>query len=158
MLIVFSLSLFLLYRKVSYLAYGFWSHSGNSIKQCTHTFTNMESLNIFIQEPQEKCLICLKPLFITGLWTVMLWTLGWFFYLDKYFFFLWYFREKFPSHFKFKEYCPLVFRHLRERFNVDDQEFAVSTVLVTVYIVYIYYMPLFGPLHGNPGGIGVCSS
>ena len=36
------------------------------------------------------------------------------------------FREKFPSHFKFKEYCPLVFRHLRERFNIDDQEFAVS--------------------------------
>jgi hypothetical protein len=36
------------------------------------------------------------------------------------------FREKFPSHFKFKEYCPLVFRKLREGFNIDDQAYAVS--------------------------------
>jgi len=33
-----------------------------------------------------------------------------------------------PSHFKFKEYCPLVFRNLRERFNIDDQDFQVSFV------------------------------
>ncbi|XP_046846332.1 phosphatidylinositol 5-phosphate 4-kinase type-2 alpha-like isoform X2 [Xenia sp. Carnegie-2017] len=35
-------------------------------------------------------------------------------------------REKFPSHFKFKEYCPLVFRKLREGFNIDDQAYARS--------------------------------
>ncbi|XP_028394004.1 phosphatidylinositol 5-phosphate 4-kinase type-2 alpha-like isoform X2 [Dendronephthya gigantea] len=35
-------------------------------------------------------------------------------------------REKFPSHFKFKEYCPLVFRKLREGFNIDDQAYADS--------------------------------
>lgn len=31
-----------------------------------------------------------------------------------------------PSHFKFKEYCPMVFRNLRERFGIDDQDFQVS--------------------------------
>lgn len=34
-------------------------------------------------------------------------------------------RENMPSHFKFKEYCPLVFRNLRERFGIDDQDFLV---------------------------------
>ncbi|XP_072775636.1 phosphatidylinositol 5-phosphate 4-kinase type-2 gamma isoform X3 [Taeniopygia guttata] len=32
-------------------------------------------------------------------------------------------RENLPSHFKFKEYCPQVFRNLRERFGVDDQDY-----------------------------------
>uniref|UniRef100_A0A7N6BWD8 Phosphatidylinositol 5-phosphate 4-kinase type-2 alpha n=1 Tax=Anabas testudineus TaxID=64144 RepID=A0A7N6BWD8_ANATE len=32
-------------------------------------------------------------------------------------------KENMPSHFKFKEYCPLVFRNLRERFSIDDQDF-----------------------------------
>lgn len=36
------------------------------------------------------------------------------------------FRENMPSHFKFKEYCPMVFRNLRERFGIDDQDFQVS--------------------------------
>lgn len=31
-----------------------------------------------------------------------------------------------PSHFKVKEYCPLVFRNLRERFGVDDVEYRES--------------------------------
>lgn len=30
-------------------------------------------------------------------------------------------KENMPSHFKFKEYCPSVFRNLRERFNIDDE-------------------------------------
>lgn len=29
-------------------------------------------------------------------------------------------KENMPSHFKVKEYCPLVFRNLRERFGIDD--------------------------------------
>ncbi|XP_032813048.1 phosphatidylinositol 5-phosphate 4-kinase type-2 alpha isoform X1 [Petromyzon marinus] len=37
-----------------------------------------------------------------------------------------YLRENMPSHFKFKEYCPLVFRNLRERFDIDDQDFQRS--------------------------------
>ncbi|MEE6466884.1 hypothetical protein FKM82_007080 [Ascaphus truei] len=32
-------------------------------------------------------------------------------------------KENMPSHFKFKEYCPMVFRNLRERFAIDDQDF-----------------------------------
>uniref|UniRef100_A0AAY5KHV4 Phosphatidylinositol 5-phosphate 4-kinase type-2 alpha n=1 Tax=Esox lucius TaxID=8010 RepID=A0AAY5KHV4_ESOLU len=32
-------------------------------------------------------------------------------------------KENMPSHFKFKEYCPLVFRNLREKFGIDDQDF-----------------------------------
>ncbi|KFP32455.1 Phosphatidylinositol 5-phosphate 4-kinase type-2 gamma, partial [Colius striatus] len=34
-------------------------------------------------------------------------------------------RENLPSHFKFKEYCPQVFRNLRERFGIDDQDYQV---------------------------------
>jgi len=33
-------------------------------------------------------------------------------------------KENMPGHFKFKEYMPLVFRNLRERFNVDEQLYA----------------------------------
>ncbi|XP_057273002.1 phosphatidylinositol 5-phosphate 4-kinase type-2 gamma [Pezoporus wallicus] len=35
-------------------------------------------------------------------------------------------RENLPGHFKFKEYCPQVFRNLRERFGIDDQDYQVS--------------------------------
>lgn len=40
------------------------------------------------------------------------------------------FRENMPSHFKFKEYCPMVFRNLRERFGIDDQDFQVGLLCV----------------------------
>ncbi|XP_040857180.1 phosphatidylinositol 5-phosphate 4-kinase type-2 beta isoform X4 [Ochotona curzoniae] len=32
-------------------------------------------------------------------------------------------KENLPSRFKFKEYCPMVFRNLRERFGIDDQDY-----------------------------------
>uniref|UniRef100_A0A8C7QUK6 PIPK domain-containing protein n=1 Tax=Oncorhynchus mykiss TaxID=8022 RepID=A0A8C7QUK6_ONCMY len=32
-------------------------------------------------------------------------------------------KENLPSRFKFKEYCPMVFRNLRERFSIDDQDY-----------------------------------
>ncbi|XP_021956041.1 phosphatidylinositol 5-phosphate 4-kinase type-2 alpha isoform X2 [Folsomia candida] len=35
-------------------------------------------------------------------------------------------KENLPSHFKFKEYCPLVFRNLRERFGIDDLDYRES--------------------------------
>jgi len=35
-------------------------------------------------------------------------------------------KENMPGHFKFKEYMPLVFRNIRERFNVDEKLFARS--------------------------------
>jgi len=35
-------------------------------------------------------------------------------------------KENLPSHFKVKEYCPLVFRNLRERFCIDDLDFLNS--------------------------------
>lgn len=38
-------------------------------------------------------------------------------------------RENLPSRFKFKEYCPLVFRNLRERFGIDDQDYQVQSRL-----------------------------
>lgn len=40
--------------------------------------------------------------------------------------FLVFFRESMPSHFKFKEYCPLVFRNLRERFGIQEAQYMVS--------------------------------
>lgn len=35
-------------------------------------------------------------------------------------------RENLPGHFKFKEYCPQVFRNLRERFGVEDLDYQVT--------------------------------
>jgi len=35
-------------------------------------------------------------------------------------------KESMPSHFKVKEYCPLVFRNLRERFGVDEVDYRES--------------------------------
>ncbi|XP_064456579.1 phosphatidylinositol 5-phosphate 4-kinase type-2 alpha-like isoform X2 [Ornithodoros turicata] len=35
-------------------------------------------------------------------------------------------KENMPSHFKVKEYCPLVFRNLRERFGIDDVDYINS--------------------------------
>lgn len=35
-------------------------------------------------------------------------------------------KENMPSHFKIKEYCPLVFRDLRERFGIDDTDYRKS--------------------------------
>merc|ERR1711988_11374 len=35
-------------------------------------------------------------------------------------------KENMPSHFKVKEYCPLVFRNLRERFGIDDASYVKS--------------------------------
>ncbi|XP_062842794.1 phosphatidylinositol 5-phosphate 4-kinase type-2 gamma [Trichomycterus rosablanca] len=37
-------------------------------------------------------------------------------------------KENLPGHFKFKEYCPQVFRNLRERFGIEDQDYQVSLV------------------------------
>ncbi|XP_030585701.1 phosphatidylinositol 5-phosphate 4-kinase type-2 gamma-like [Archocentrus centrarchus] len=37
-------------------------------------------------------------------------------------------KENLPGQFKFKEYCPQVFRNLRERFGIEDQDFQVSLV------------------------------
>jgi len=37
-------------------------------------------------------------------------------------------KENLPSHFKFKEYCPLVFRNVRERFGIDDQDLRESLI------------------------------
>ncbi|XP_073519403.1 phosphatidylinositol 5-phosphate 4-kinase type-2 gamma [Phyllobates terribilis] len=42
-------------------------------------------------------------------------------------------RENLPSHFKFKEYCPQVFRNLRERFVIDDTDYQVSLTRSSPY-------------------------
>ncbi|XP_076471894.1 phosphatidylinositol 5-phosphate 4-kinase type-2 alpha-like [Babylonia areolata] len=35
-------------------------------------------------------------------------------------------KDSMPSHFKVKEYCPLVFKNLRDRFGIDDTQYMVS--------------------------------
>jgi len=37
-------------------------------------------------------------------------------------------KENLPSHFKVKEYCPIVFRNLRERFGIYDEDFLASLI------------------------------
>lgn len=45
------------------------------------------------------------------------------------------FRENLPSRFKFKEYCPMVFRNLRERFCIDDQDYQVTLPTRPMHVV-----------------------
>ncbi|XP_035735797.1 phosphatidylinositol 5-phosphate 4-kinase type-2 beta-like isoform X1 [Vespa mandarinia] len=42
-------------------------------------------------------------------------------------------KENMPSHFKIKEYCPLVFRNLRERFGIDDLDYKESMTRCRAY-------------------------
>ena len=52
-----------------------------------------------------------------------------------------------PSHFKIKEYCPLVFRNLRERFAIDDSDYRQSLTRYLQYYCYILYY--FKLIHVN---------
>ena len=40
-------------------------------------------------------------------------------------------RENLPGQFKFKDYCPQVFRNLRERFGIEDQDYQVRLLTST---------------------------
>ncbi|KAJ6660579.1 hypothetical protein lerEdw1_017576 [Lerista edwardsae] len=51
-------------------------------------------------------------------------------------------KENLPSRFKFKEYCPLVFRNLRERFGIDDQDYQNSVTRSA---------PVYSESHGRCG-------
>ncbi|XP_064408502.1 phosphatidylinositol 5-phosphate 4-kinase type-2 gamma isoform X2 [Latimeria chalumnae] len=42
-------------------------------------------------------------------------------------------KENLPGHFKFKEYCPQVFRNLRERFGIDDLDYQISLTRSSPY-------------------------
>ncbi|XP_059812252.1 phosphatidylinositol 5-phosphate 4-kinase type-2 gamma-like isoform X1 [Hypanus sabinus] len=42
-------------------------------------------------------------------------------------------KENLPSNFKFKEYCPQVFRNLRDRFGVDDMDYQMSLTRFAPY-------------------------
>ena len=50
-------------------------------------------------------------------------------------------RENLPSHFRFKEYCPVVFRKLRERFGINDEDYLVMTLSVDP--VFCGYLSLY---------------
>ena len=47
-------------------------------------------------------------------------------------------RDNMPSHFKFKEYCPVVFRNLRERFGIDEEVYLVSINIVFVFLSVVH--------------------
>lgn len=46
-----------------------------------------------------------------------------------------------PSHFKVKEYCPLVFRNLRERFGIDDHDYMVSRLRGVSFVTPVAQAP-----------------
>jgi len=48
------------------------------------------------------------------------------------------YRDNMPSHFKFKEYCPVVFRNLRERFGIDEEVYLVSNIISN--ILYSFFI------------------
>lgn len=48
------------------------------------------------------------------------------------------YRENLPGHFKFKEYCPRVFRDLRKRFVMDDIEYMVWVCVVAIVDLHMY--------------------
>lgn len=37
-------------------------------------------------------------------------------------------KDNMPSHFKIKDYCPNVFRNIREQFGVDQYEYLVRNI------------------------------
>ncbi|CAF90055.1 unnamed protein product, partial [Tetraodon nigroviridis] len=41
-------------------------------------------------------------------------------------------KENLPGHFKFKEYCPQVFRNLRERFGIEDLDYQVCVAKISL--------------------------
>lgn len=45
-------------------------------------------------------------------------------------------REVMLSYFKFKEYCSIVFRNLRERFGIDDYDYMVNIIIDIDAIIY----------------------
>ncbi|XP_008482552.1 phosphatidylinositol 5-phosphate 4-kinase type-2 alpha [Diaphorina citri] len=51
-------------------------------------------------------------------------------------------KENMPSHFKIKEYCPLVFRNLRERFGIDDLDYKESMTRFTEIESYFRDAPV----------------
>ncbi|VUZ57454.1 unnamed protein product [Hymenolepis diminuta] len=51
-------------------------------------------------------------------------------------------KENMPSRFKFKEYCPLAFQNLRERFSVDTNDYWES---------FTRYQPLWDTVSGKSG-------
>uniref|UniRef100_A0A5K3FIK4 PIPK domain-containing protein n=1 Tax=Mesocestoides corti TaxID=53468 RepID=A0A5K3FIK4_MESCO len=51
-------------------------------------------------------------------------------------------RENMPSRFKFKEYCPLAFQNLRERFSVDTGDYWES---------FTRFQPLWDSVNGKSG-------
>ena len=50
-----------------------------------------------------------------------------------------------PSHFKVKEYCPNVFRNLRERFGIDETQYLVSPLLFSSSIaIHLFHLLRYG--------------
>ena len=43
-----------------------------------------------------------------------------------------------PSHFKVKEYCPLVFRAFREYWKVHDSSFRVRLINLKYYLINFF--------------------
>uniref|UniRef100_A0A4W6FNW4 Phosphatidylinositol 5-phosphate 4-kinase type-2 alpha n=1 Tax=Lates calcarifer TaxID=8187 RepID=A0A4W6FNW4_LATCA len=60
-------------------------------------------------------------------------------------------KENMPSHFKFKEYCPLVFRNLRERFDTVTNEDKPSNITTTSGNIVLNecHHPFIVECHGN---------
>ncbi|KAK3914896.1 Phosphatidylinositol 5-phosphate 4-kinase type-2 beta [Frankliniella fusca] len=61
-------------------------------------------------------------------------------------------KENMPSHFKVKEYCPLVFRNLRERFGVDDIDYKESMTRTQRYQLWRQAQPV-DSWHEMPHGL-----
>ena len=55
-------------------------------------------------------------------------------------------RENLPSHFKYKDYCPVVFRKLRERFGVNEEDYLVITSTNPVFCFVYVFSKCFGAI------------
>ncbi|XP_029006457.1 phosphatidylinositol 5-phosphate 4-kinase type-2 gamma-like isoform X1 [Betta splendens] len=60
-------------------------------------------------------------------------------------------KENLPGQFKFKEYCPQVFRNLRERFGIDDADYQVNPRRVHVQTRFLQPTGLLAKEQTNPG-------
>ncbi|XP_071350710.1 phosphatidylinositol 5-phosphate 4-kinase type-2 gamma-like isoform X3 [Trachinotus anak] len=62
-------------------------------------------------------------------------------------------KENLPGQFKFKEYCPQVFRNLRERFGIEDQDYQCDPTNQQTRITALQYgMPCMPPPTSQAAG------
>lgn len=63
-----------------------------------------------------------------------------------------------PSHFKIKDYCPNVFRNIREQFGIDQYEYLVNFYITNILIKFQASLTSYEPEAEQQEGVSGSSS